>query len=101
MHSNHRNRALLDLAYRVPCSLRIPGVCERGFGEPCHSNQHKHGKGGAMKAHDHWFASGCRACHRHLDQGGTLTREERADIWEKGHILTMDYLWAHGLLRVA
>lgn len=36
----------------------------------CHSNQSKHGKGGALKA-KHWFTvPGCAACHEWLDRGG-------------------------------
>jgi hypothetical protein len=101
VHGNHRNRALLDLAYELPCTLGLPGVCEGGVGEPCHSNQSKHGKGGALKAHDHWFAAGCRACHRELDQGKRFTREEKAEFWERGHIQTMNLLWLRGLIRVA
>lgn len=35
-----------------------------------------------MKAHDCYHVPACRACHRHLDQGGGLTREERREAWE-------------------
>ncbi|SAK88171.1 gp74 [Caballeronia temeraria] len=36
----------------------------------CHSNQSKHGKGGALKA-KHWFTvPGCAACHEWLDRSG-------------------------------
>ncbi len=101
MHRNHRNRALLNLAYQLPCTLRIEGVCQGGMGEPCHSNQSRHGKGGAMKAHDHYFAAGCRACHVEIDQGVRLTREEKFDIWQRGYEMTQDMLWEKGLICVA
>lgn len=61
MHSNYRDRALLDVVYLVECTLQIESCCEGGFGEPAHSNQSRHGKGGALKAHDCFVASGCRA----------------------------------------
>lgn len=82
MNNNFRSRPVLDLAYEFDCYLRFPGICEGGTGEPAHSNQAKHGKGGAMKAHDCYHVPACRACHRHLDQGGGLTREERREAWE-------------------
>lgn len=100
MRSHYRDRALLDLAYQLNCTLQIDGVCEGGPGEPCHSNQSRHGKGGSIKAHDCFFASGCRSCHRELDQGRRFTREEKAEIWQRAHDLTMLQLWQQGYLRV-
>lgn len=49
MHSNYRDRALLDLVYQVECTLQIDGVCAGGFGEPAHRNQSRHGKGGRSR----------------------------------------------------
>jgi hypothetical protein len=97
---NYRNRDLLDLAYELECTLRIDGVCVGGIGEPCHSNQSIHGKGGALKAHDCFFASGCRPCHRELDQGHQFTREEKAAIWNRAYIETTRQLWDGGYLQV-
>lgn len=97
---NYRDRALLDLAYQLNCTLQIGGVCEGGPGEPCHSNQSRHGKGGSIKAHDCFFASGCRSCHRELDQGKRFTREEKAEIWQRAHERTLLQLWEQGLIRV-
>lgn len=98
---NYRDRALLDLAYKIDCTLQIDGICEGGRGEPCHSNQSRHGKGGMIKAHDLFFASGCRCCHRELDQGKRFTREEKADIWQRAHERTLLQLFQLGLVRVA
>ncbi len=77
MHRNYRDRALLNLASQLNCTLQIDGVCEGGAGEPCHSNQSRHGKGGSIKAHDCFFASGCRSCHRELDQGSASPARRR------------------------
>lgn len=83
MNRHLRSRELLDLAYRYPCYLRLP-CCEGGdAGEPAHSNQSQHGKGGAIKAHDCFHVPGCRACHRELDQGRTMTREEKVAVWNR------------------
>ena len=98
--SNFRSRALLDLAYELDCTLRIPGVCTGGTGEPAHANWAIWGKGGAMKAHDFAFASSCRACHRELDQGKNLTDFQREYYWTAGHAETMRQLWTRGLLCV-
>lgn len=101
MHSNYRDRALLDAVYQVECTLQIENCCEGGFGEPAHSNQSRHGKGGALKAHDCFVAAGCRACHRELDQGRRFSREEKAEIWQRGHERTMLALWQMGAIQVA
>lgn len=99
--SNFRNRALLDLAYKLECMLQLPG-CEGGTeGEPAHSNQSRHGKGGSIKAHDCFFVPACRSCHRELDQGRTMTREEKFDVWNAAFERTYVALWERGLIKVA
>jgi hypothetical protein len=82
MNNNYRSRDVLDQSYKFDCYLRFPVICEGGAGEPAHSNQAKHGKGGAMKAHDCFHVPACRPCHVHLDQGGGLTRDERREAWD-------------------
>lgn len=100
--SNHhvRDRKLLDLAYEFPCLLRFQ-CCEGGAGEPAHSNQPRHGKGGAIKAHDNFHVPACRACHRELDQGKTMTRDEKRDAWERAYWEYQVLLWQGGHVRVA
>lgn len=96
MHKNIRDRKLLDLAYQYPCMLRFDGICDGGNGEPAHSNQPKHGKGGAMKAHDLFAVPACRSCHIALDQGGELTRDARRDAWEYAFSQYIVQLWVDG-----
>lgn len=96
---NYRDRALLDMAYEFPCYLQLPG-CEGGVGEPCHSNQSIHGKGGALKAHDCFYVPGCRSCHRALDQGKDMTREERAAVWNRAFGKYLPALFERGFLEV-
>lgn len=97
---SYRNRDLLNCAYDFPCLLRLP-CCEGGdAGEPAHSNQSKHGKGGAMKAHDCFHVPGCRACHRELDQGRTMSREEKFAVWERAFWEYLPMLFEAGKLEV-
>lgn len=98
--SNFRNRALLDLAYQLECQLQLPG-CEGGIaGEPAHSNQSRHGKGGSIKAHDCFFVPACRSCHVAIDQGKHMTREEKFDAWNAAFERTYLALWERGLIKV-
>lgn len=99
MANNHfRSRAILDLCYEFPCQLQIHGVCEGGAGEPAHSNQSIHGKGGGIKAHDCFVVPACRPCHREFDQGRTMDREEKAALWNRayGRFLPMLMERLHG-----
>lgn len=89
----YRSRALLDKAYQFPCALNFP-CCEGGdAGEPAHSNQSVHGKGGAMKAHDCFHVPACRACHRELDQGRSMDRETKACEWNRAFGLYLPRLF--------
>lgn len=54
-----------------------------------------------MKAHNCFFASGCRACHQELDQGRRYTEEKKALIWLAGYERTVLALWQDGLVQVA
>lgn len=99
--NNYRNRRLLDAIRELPCQFRIPGVCEGGVNsDPCHSNQMRHGKGKSLKAHDIFAAAGCRACHREVDQGMKLSREDRIHYWQVAHERTMLMLWQHGVIDI-
>lgn len=97
----YRSRALLDAVYTVECTLRIDGCCTGGPGEPAHSNQSRHGKGGSIKAHDCFVAAACRACHRELDQGRRFSRDEKAELWQRGHDATMLALFQSGAIVVS
>ncbi len=95
-----RSRPLLDLAYTQGCMLRLD-CCEGGdYGEPAHSNQSIHGKGGALKAHDCFHVPGCRACHRELDQGRTMDREMKFATWNRTFGLYLPRLFEQRLIGV-
>lgn len=52
---------------------------------PCHSNQQRHGKGVGLKSHDVFTVPGCLACHRELDFGKNLSREEKQNAFQLAH----------------
>lgn len=83
--SNYRNRKLLDLAHKLSCQC----CGKHGGSEPAHSNQSCHGKGMSIKAHDVFFAALCHDCHRELDQGKSMTFEEKCDMWQRAHDKTL------------
>lgn len=58
-------------------------------------------KGMGMKASDFMFAALCFKCHAFLDQGATLTREDRRWMWERAYWKTQAWLWGSGLVCVA
>lgn len=65
--------------------------------EPAHRNE---GKGGAIKAHDCLTAALCRGCHREIDQGNTLTRDERRAEIDRAIVLTVAELALAGRLVI-
>jgi len=87
-----RSPELLGLAADETCTIRLPG-CQQGPCVSAHSNQAKHGKGRGVKADDCFIAHACDACHREIDQGHKLTREEKFAAWERGHIETLPRLF--------
>ena len=47
------------------------------------------GKGRGIKADDNLVAALCQKCHWEVDQGHTLTKEQRQAMWQKAHELTI------------
>ena len=50
------------------------------------------GKGRGIKADDNLVAALCLQCHYEIDQGKTLSKQERQDLWQKAHIATITAL---------
>jgi hypothetical protein len=65
-----------------------------------HSNQQRDGKGTGIKASDAMVASLCSKCHHELDNGKDLSKDERREIWELAHRLTIKYFIEHDMLVV-
>jgi hypothetical protein len=94
VNGHFRSPELLRLAAGHDCTLRIEGLCVTGPCVSAHSNQSCHGKGRSIKAHDCFIAFACDPCHRELDQGKRFTREQKIEIWTRGHNETLPILMA-------
>ena len=88
-----RSPALMRLYRTLPCMH-----CGMDDGSVCgaHSNQAVHGKGRGIKAGDQYCASLCHACHLALDQGRSMSRAERTQMWDAAHRKTVAALQAQG-----
>jgi hypothetical protein len=58
------------------------------------------GKGMGMKVSDALVAALCFQCHTDLDQGKTMNREERRELWNQAYIKTMQYMIENNILRL-
>ncbi|KVE32256.1 hypothetical protein WS68_16525 [Burkholderia sp. TSV86] len=72
------------------CYLRVPGVCRLNPMDetvvPCHSNQSRHGKAGAMKAKNEFTVPGCDACHAWIDQNRVgAPKQVKFDVWNRAY----------------
>lgn len=87
-HKYIRSKKLLEAARQIPCQNCY---IEDGTVVAAHTNW---GSGKAMgrKADDNMIASLCFSCHASIDQGSTLTREQRQDIWQMAHRKTVQRL---------
>lgn len=94
---NWRNKKLLETVRDFPCAF-----CGNADGTvvAAHSNQIRDGKGKAIKSHDYRIAALCYRCHSELDQGATLSKEERLAMWEEAHRTTMGWLFHSGKVKV-
>lgn len=97
--ANYRNPKLLEKAHECP-SCTSCGCFNAGNVVAAHSNQLRDGKGKGIKAHDYRIAFLCEHCHFAIDQGATLSREERRELWEEAHRKTMAFLFEQGHLQV-
>ena len=93
----YRNKDLLEIVRQSPCQ-----VCGRQDGTvvAAHSNQLRDGKGRGLKAHDYRIAAMCFSCHSNLDQGNTMSKEERVEMWEEAHRNTIGWLFEKDRLKV-
>ena len=65
-----------------------------------HSNQQRDGKGMGIKAHDYRIAALCYTCHANIDQGKTLSKQEKFEAFDKAHRDTIGWLFENGHLEV-
>lgn len=93
---NYRNERLRRAVSTLPCM--VCGI--EGRTQASHSNSQRDGKGMGLKAHDYRIAAICDSCHREIDQGSTLSKEERRTVWDEAHRATIGALFELGLLEV-
>ena len=93
----YRNEKLLKRLRDSAC--QCCGI-EDGTIVAAHSNQLRDGKGKGIKASDAAIAALCYTCHTKIDQGSTLSKEERRLIWEEAHRKTMRWLIENEILVV-
>jgi hypothetical protein len=93
----YRNRKLLEILRQSPCQ-----ECGRSDGTvvAAHSNQLRDGKGRGIKAHDYRVAALCYSCHMNLDQGKSLDKAERVEIWEEAHRKTIAWLFENNHIEL-
>lgn len=83
-----RSKKHLKNVASLPC--QICGL--EGQTQAAHSNQLKHGKARSLKASDEYTAALCFKHHFLIDQGSSLTKEERVEMWDKAHQKTINAL---------
>ena len=93
----YRNKKLLELVRQSPCQ-----TCgnQNGTVVAAHSNQLRDGKGRGIKAHDYRIAALCYSCHMELDQGKSLDKAERVEIWEEAHRKTIAWLFENNHIEL-
>lgn len=91
----YRNKKLLQLANKAPHCFECLAPNE-GQVVACHSNLQKDGKGMGIKANDNKICYLCHLCHNLMDSDKRLTKTQRAEMFERNHRLTMDWLFISG-----
>jgi hypothetical protein len=89
-HIYVRDKALLKKVAQLNCQH-----CGSGeMVQAAHSNWGG-GKGRGIKADDNLVAALCQTCHWEIDQGHTLTKEERQTMWQAAYEKTKEALNAN------
>lgn len=93
----YRNKKLLEVVRQSPC--QHCGT-DDGTVVAAHSNSLSDGKGKGIKAHDHKIAALCFRCHSNLDQGTTMSKTERREMWLNAHYKTITWLFESGKIEI-
>ena len=93
----YRNKKLLELVRESPCQH-----CGTRDGTviAAHSNQLRDGKGRGIKAHDYRIAALCYTCHMNLDQGLSMSKEQRVEFFDEAHRKTIGWLFENDHLEI-
>lgn len=93
----YRNKKLLEAVRSSPC--QVCGISD-GSVVAAHSNQLRDGKGRGLKSHDFRISAMCYKCHMELDQGTTMSKQERREQWEEAHRNTIGWLFENEIIKV-
>jgi hypothetical protein len=86
-HQYVRSKKLLKMVANLDCQ-----ACGSGeMVQAAHTNWGG-GKGRGIKADDNLTAALCFKCHYKIDQGKTLSKEERQKLWTDAHKATVKAL---------
>ena len=91
---------ILKLAKECPLCMGC-GKYNDGTIVAAHSNQLRDSKGVGRKAKNYRVAYLCYDCHTEIDNGKTLSREERVSFWEEAHRKTIGWLFDNGYINVS
>lgn len=91
----YRDKKLLEAVREAPC---MHCGAQDGTVVAAHSNQLRDGKGKAIKAHDYRIAALCYRCHHELDQGSSMSKQERLNMWEDAHRATVGWLFDESII---
>lgn len=92
---NFRSRALLNLAHKLHTCTICGHFVPEGL-EPAHADSQRYGKGTGIKAHDHFHAAICHACHVELPE---MKRDDREHAWQRAFEATLTEYWQKGWLK--
>jgi len=99
-----RSPALMEAARGMPCSLRLPGICNHNPETSVMCHLPGIGKSMRSKVSDLHTAIGCSACHTAIDTFGWerrgLTAAVVLDAMLRGHAETQARLAALGIITV-
>ena len=86
----YRNKKLLEIVRESPC--QHCGIQDNTI-VAAHSNQLRDGKGRGLKCNDYRIAALCYRCHSDLDQGRSLSKDQRVEMFESAHRATIGWLF--------
>ena len=90
-HQYIRSGKLLRIVSNMPCQ----SCYKYGETQAAHTNW-GHGKGRGIKADDNYVAALCQTCHYLIDQGATMTKKERQEMWHRAFVRTMEKIRKDG-----
>lgn len=81
---------------KLVASLDCSACPAPGPSQAAHRNE---GKGMGIKVSDALCAALCPTCHAELDQGKSMSKQERRDFWNRAYINTVKELIESGRIK--